>query len=124
MSLSRIVDTNAWRHYFQRKTRPHPIVSDVQALMTAGGALIHPVVAGEVLLGGVDPYDAFDGLPWVESFPDMTVLTWLRGFPRPVLQKVGWADCQIAYAAYAYEVEVLTADAGLVSFMTKLSQQG
>ena len=72
------------------------------------------MVAGEVLLGGVDPRDAFEGLPWldVSAFTAHDVLLWLERQPREVLHTVGWADCTIVHGAVRSGLPLLTGDAG------------
>lgn len=73
----------------------------VRAAFLDGDIRIHPVVAGEVLLGGVAPWDAFDGLEWIDTDPvsDRDLLDWLASWPRGTIRSVGWADCAIVHGA-------------------------
>lgn len=119
MSQGVIVDTNVWQAWFRRHRRKPPVVDVVETIVRDGLVWIHPTIAGEVLLGGVSPYDAFDGMRWLtRTVPDDEILDWLAQWPAGTVRNVGWADVQIAHAAWAFELDVLTLDEGLKRLVT------
>ncbi len=125
-----LVDTSAWTYYFRYDRRPEPaqrvLAEQVRALVETGGAWIHPVVAGEVLLGGVDPYDAFDGLPWLAAdSSDRRVLEWLVEVPCDWRRGVGWADSRIVHsAAVEYAMDLVTGDRDQLAFYQRVLGTG
>ena len=118
MGRGLLVDTSAWQPYFRiragsRQPAGAAALADrVDRAVVDGDAVVHPVVAGEVLLGGVDPWDAFDGLEWLDTgdTDDDTVLSWLGSWPAGTVRGVGWADCVIVHGAIHGDLELVTGD--------------
>jgi hypothetical protein len=118
VSRGLLVDTSAWQPYFRvragsRQPAGAAALADrVDRAVVDGDAVVHPVVAGEVLLGGVDPRDAFDGLEWLDTtdIDDLATLAWLAAWPTGRIRGVGWADCVIVHGAVRGDLELVTAD--------------
>jgi predicted nucleic acid-binding protein len=109
MSDRVLVDSSAWADYLRGRGRRG---TDVLQLLAEGRVWLHPVVVGEVLLGGVDVADGRLGpLPSLPERPADEVLHWLRTRDPALLRGVGWADCAIVHAAVTHGVPLLTADA-------------
>jgi predicted nucleic acid-binding protein len=108
MSSRVLVDTSAWADFLRRRGRAG---EDVLRLVAENRLWLHPIVIGEVLLGGVDLADGRLGkLPVLDAFPATDVLAWLRGQDASILRGVGWADCAIVHAAVTERVPLLSSD--------------
>lgn len=109
MSDRVLVDSSAWSDYLRGRGRRG---ADVLQLLAEGRVWLHPVVVGEVLLGGVDLADGRLGaLPSMAERPAGEVLAWLRTRDPSLLRGVGWADCAIVHAAVTHGAPLVTADA-------------
>ena len=101
-----LVDSSAWMDYLRRRGRS---AEKVLRLVAEDEVWLHPVVVGEVRLGGVD-LEARLGLPMLPASSAEDVLVWVRQLPPTALHRVGWADCEIVHAAVSQAVPLLTSD--------------
>lgn len=109
MSSRVLVDSSAWADYLRGRGRNG---AEVVRLLAEDRVWLHPVVVGEVLLGGVDLADGrFGSLPSLAEFAQADVVDWVRTRARGWVRGVGWADCVIAHAALVHGTPLLTSDA-------------
>jgi predicted nucleic acid-binding protein len=103
-----LVDSSGWTDFLRGRGR---LAAHVLRLVAEDRVWLHPTVAGEVLLGGVDLADGrLGGLSMLAAFRAEDVLGWMRTLDPALLRGVGWADCEIAHAAVRHGVALLTAD--------------
>jgi len=102
-----LVDTSAWVFFFQGDTRGNP----VKELVLENGALLHPHVYGELLLGGLSG-TAEELLLSLEMMPE-TDYDLVFGFTRDRKIRgsgIGWVDVNILVSALIHGCRVLTFD--------------
>jgi predicted nucleic acid-binding protein len=109
MSERALVDSSAWADYLRGRGRSG---GEVLRLVAEDRVWLHPIVVGEVLLGGVDLADGRLGaLPVLPERPQAEVVAWIRTRDPEWIRGVGWADCAVAHAAVVHGVSLVTSDA-------------
>jgi hypothetical protein len=88
-----VVDTSVWRGFFAGRTAARPLG---ELLSVAGVVLVHPLVVGELVLGGLAAVEEklLYQLPRVERVDYPQVLAVIRHH-RLVRKGIGWVDAEL-----------------------------
>lgn len=112
-----LVDTGVWLR-FLRGEREGLVV---QTWITAGQALVHPFVVGELMLGGLSATNErlMHSLVWCEAAAPRTVFDFIR---RNGLagHGIGWVDAALLVAARETSAQLATFDLALARCARRL----
>ena len=113
-----LVDTSVWRYFFAGRATARPLAT---LLEEEGIVLVHPLVVGELVLGGLssDQERLLQRLPAVERVPYEEVLSFIRR-RRLARRGIGWVDAEIITSGLASGAEVWSFDGAIVTVAGEL----
>ncbi len=108
-----LIDTSVWRYFFAGRTAARPLAT---LLDEEGIVLVHPLVLGELVLGGLssEQEHLLQRLPTVERVPYDEVLSFIRR-RRLARRGIGWVDAEIVASGLTSGAEVWSFDGALVA---------
>lgn len=113
-----LVDTSVWRHFFSGRATARSLAT---LLEEEGIVLVHPLVVGELVLGGLssDQERLLRRLPTVERVPYEEVLSFIRR-RRLARRGIGWVDAEIITSGLTSGAEVWSFDSALATVAFEL----
>jgi predicted nucleic acid-binding protein len=113
-----LIDTSVWRYFFAGRAAARPLGT---LLDEEGIVLMHPLVLGELVLGGLssEQEHLLQRLPTVERVPYDEVLSFIRR-RRLVRRGIGWVDAEIITSGLTSGAEVWSFDGALVTVAGEL----
>ena len=108
-----LVDTSVWRYFFAGRATARPLAT---LLEEEGVVLMHPLVVGELVLGGLSSNQErlLQTLPMVERVPYDEVLSFIRK-RRLARRGIGWVDAEIITGGLTSGAEVWSFDGAVVT---------
>jgi predicted nucleic acid-binding protein len=114
-----LVDTSVWRGYFMGRaaTRPLRLLLEEDGLI-----LVHPLVIGELVLGGLSPQQErlLEQLPQTQRVPGDEVLTLIRR-RRLARKGIGWVDAELIAASLVSHAQLWSLDSALAKVANNLN---
>jgi predicted nucleic acid-binding protein len=113
-----LIDTSVWRRFFAGRAAARPLAT---LLDEEGIVLLHPLVLGELVLGGLssEQEHLLQRLPTVERVPYDEVLSFIRR-RRLARRGIGWVDAEIITSGLTSGAEVWSFDGALVTVAGEL----
>jgi predicted nucleic acid-binding protein len=113
-----LIDTSVWRYFFAGRADARPLAT---LLDEEGIVLVHPLVIGELVLGGLslEQEHLLQRLPTVERVPYDEVLSFIRR-RRLARRGIGWVDAEIITSGLTSGAEVWSFDGALVTVAGEL----
>ncbi len=113
-----LVDTSVWRYFFAGRATAHPLAA---LLEEEGIVLVHPLVVGELVLGGLsaDQERLLQRVPTVERVPYDEVLSFIR-HRRLARRGIGWVDAEIIASGLTSGAEVWSFDGAVATVAGEL----
>jgi predicted nucleic acid-binding protein len=113
-----LIDTSVWRRFFAGRAAARPLAT---LLDEEGIVLLHPLVLGELVLGGLssEQEHLLQRLPTVERVPCDEVLSFIRR-GRLARRGIGWVDAEIITSGLTSGAEVWSFDGALVTVAGEL----
>ncbi len=108
-----LIDTSVWRYFFAGRSSAHPLAS---LLEEDGVVLMHPLVVGELVLGGISGTQAelLMRLPAAERVRYDEVLSFIR-HRRLAGKGIGWVDAELLASSLAARSDLWSFDRALAS---------
>ena len=113
-----LVDTSVWRYFFAGRATARPLAT---LLEEEGIVLVHPLVVGELVLGGLssDQERLLQRLPTVEWVPYEEVLSFIKR-RRLARRGIGWVDAEIIASGLTSGAEVWSFDGAVATVAGEL----
>jgi predicted nucleic acid-binding protein len=113
-----LIDTSVWRYFFAGRAAARRLGT---LLDEEGIVLMHPLVLGELVLGGLssEQEHLLQRLPTVERVPYDEVLSFIRR-RRLVRRGIGWVDAEIITSGLTSGAEVWSFDGAFVTVAAEL----
>ena len=113
-----LVDTSVWRYFFAGRATARPLAT---LLEEEGIVLVHPLVVGELVLGGLssDQERLLQRLPTVERVPYEEVLSFIKR-RRLARRGIGWVDAEIIASGLTSGAEVWSFDGAVATVAGEL----
>jgi predicted nucleic acid-binding protein len=113
-----LIDTSVWRDFFAGRAAARPLGT---LLDEEGIVLMHPLVLGELVLGGLssEQEHLLQRLPTVERVPYDEVLSFIRR-RRLARRGIGWIDAELITSSLTSGAEVWSFDGALVTVAGEL----
>lgn len=113
-----VVDTSVWRHYFAGRVVARPLR---MLLAEPGIVLVHPLVVGELVLGGLASAEErlLGTLPQAPRAAYDEVLSTIRRC-RLARRGVGWVDVELVASAQLAAAELWSLDRALFAVADEL----
>jgi predicted nucleic acid-binding protein len=106
-----LVDTSVWRHFFAGRANARMLGT---LLDEYGVVLVHPMVVGELVLGGISAQQErlMRRLPQSQVVPHDEVLAFVRR-RRLARRGIGWVDAALIASALTSEARLWSFDVAL-----------
>jgi predicted nucleic acid-binding protein len=113
-----VVDTSVWRAFFSGRGSASRL-GDL--LEESGVVLLHPLVIGELVLGGLSPAEErlLQRLPQAEPSGYANVLAAIRRY-KLARRGIGWVDAELVTSALRCRAQLWTLDRSLSSVADEL----
>ena len=113
-----LVDTSVWRYFFAGRATARRLAT---LLEEEGIVLMHPLVVGELVLGGLssDQECLLQRLPTAERAPYEEVLSFIKRL-RLARRGIGWVDAEIITSGLISGAEVWSFDGAVVKVAGEL----
>lgn len=113
-----LVDTSVWRHFFAGRAAARPLGA---LLEEEGIVLVHPLVVGELVLGGLSAAQErlLQRLPQAERVPSDEVLALVRR-RRLARKGVGWVDVELIASCLTSGARLWSLDAAAAAVAGEL----
>jgi hypothetical protein len=113
-----VVDTSVWRAFFAGRAVATTLA---ELLAEAGLVLVHPLVIGELVLGGLSPKEErlLERLPQAERASYVDVLAAIRRCKLP-RRGVGWVDVELVVSAQLGKAWLWSLDRSLAKVASDL----
>ncbi|MGB8299046.1 MAG: PIN domain-containing protein [Polyangia bacterium] len=113
-----LVDTSVWRYFFAGRASARPLAT---LLQEEGIVLVHPLVVGELVLGGLssDQERLLQRLPTVKWVPYEEILSFIKR-RRLARRGIGWGDAEIIASGLTSGAEVWSFDRAVVTVAGEL----
>jgi predicted nucleic acid-binding protein len=113
-----LVDTSVWRYFFAGRAAACPLAV---LLDEEGVVLVHALVVGELVLGGLSPEQErlLQRLPPSERVPYDEVLSFMKR-RRLARRGIGWVDAEIITSGLTSGAQLWSFDGAMVAVASEL----
>jgi predicted nucleic acid-binding protein len=113
-----LVDTSVWRYFFAGRAAARPLAA---LLDEEGVVLVHALVVGELVLGGLSPEEErlLQRLLPSERVPYDEVLSFIKR-RRLARRGIGWVDAEIITSGLTSGAQVWSFDGAMVAVASEL----